>query len=201
MRRKLLTLLVSACALAAGMVGPAAASAATLTITDGLGDPAASANFESSSTRVSTSLGYYDCEEFILRTDITQNAADPVTLQLTTTPGLPFVASVDGCQTTSGVSIEYSNIQLTDAMEFAADGTGSLPLRFTETWNGTYTCVRQGVLDLAYTASQPDWGVTFGGALTKVSGSSVCPSVAVWSGSFDRPTDAMGDPVDWVVTP
>jgi hypothetical protein len=203
MYRKVLTALVSACALAAVLVGPATASASTLTLYGPLiPDPATDAYFESDSTTVTFGSFPAQCGKFSIYTDITQNSADPVTLQLNSTSwaGPP---SLVGCPHGS-----YSNIQLTAAMQFNANGTGTLPLSVTETWPGGSSCVRQGTLNLTYT---PNTGyaqgspVAFDGFLNKVSGS--CPTSARFQGTFggqgssNGPTDEFGFPIDFVVTP
>lgn len=197
MHRQMLTVLVCACALAA----PASASADTLTLTNTLGEPAAFADFESSSTAVITPQGSFECDGIALATEITQNAADPVTLQLADRPWHYLATAFGDCQTATGVTIGYSNIELTGPMELNADGTGTLPLRFTETWNGasTYSCVREGVLDLVYAPNQSaNQQVGYSGWLNMVSG--LCPISAHWQGTFDTPTEDYS-PIEFVVTP
>jgi hypothetical protein len=199
MRRKLVAALISTAALAAVLAGPATASAATLTLNSSvLGIPATEADFESSSTTIQSDFGSYDCEQFTFGTNITQNGADPVTLQLSTARIAP---SVNGCETSSGAFVNYSNIQLTSPMEFNADGTGSLSLRLSESWNGVINCVREGVLDLSYIPNQSGSDVNFDGTLSRVSGSAWCMNDVYWQGWFATPTDDFGAPIDWIVTP
>jgi hypothetical protein len=224
MHRKLLTLLVAACALGAVVIGPATASAATLGLYSSSGSPyspdpnTSQAYFEADATSVSFGSFTAQCGKFSFTTDITQNHADPVILDLRTSAGTPSPALV-GCP--SGLS--YSNIQFTAPIEFNADGfgsvhgpqipgTGTLPLRITETWSGA-SCVREGTLNLTYFPSQTGWydrigsSVSFDGYLQRVSGSLACPTSARFQGSFDGygswvgPTDETGTPIEWIVTP
>ncbi len=197
MYRKLLTALVSACALAAVLVGPASASAATLSLNLDINPTqwqSNTASFNSSSTTVTTSFGSSVCDDFDFRTVITQNVADPVTLE-------PFDTDqpdIDDCDPVGGATLGYSNGQTTGPVTFNANGTGTLPLRFTETWAGSSSCVRQGSLSLAYTPNQTPGVASFDGYLPRVTGA--CPATARFQGTFYVGDDA-GYPIHWVVTP
>jgi hypothetical protein len=202
MHRQLSTALACACALACALAIPAFASAATLTLTNMNGDPAAFADFESSYTWVNTPQGSYQCGGIALPTEITQNGSDPVTLQLGNRPWHYLrTGSMGGCQLPNGSTIAYSNLQVPDPMEFNADGTGTLPLRFNQTWTvdpvTKYNCVREGVLDLTYVPNDPHRPISYSGWIYTVSG--VCPS-GLFAGHFDSPTEDHG-PIDFVVTP
>jgi hypothetical protein len=200
MRKKLRAILLAAFALAVLAVVPASASATTLTAnSSALQIPATIADFQDGATYVGTGLGSYNCDEFTLGTSITQNEADPITLELTS-------ANIDGCLTSSGLTIDYSDIELTSAMTLNADGTGAIPLRLTETWtspnwSGSVSCVREGVLDVTFDTTNQYGNVTYDGNLVRVSGGSFCPVNSSWDGWFDSVTDDFGTPIEWVVTP
>jgi hypothetical protein len=219
MHRKLLTLLVSACALAAVMVVSATASAATLGVyaygpgPGGLDPYTENVYFESDTTTVSFGSFPAQCGSFSFWTDITQNDANPVTLSLVSSPQAPALV---GCP--SGIS--YSNIQATGPVQFNANaiaysgqpGTGTLPLRVTEQFGGV-SCVREGTLNLTYKADQDGYGDTFGGSpvtfdgyLNKVSGGA-CINSARFQGTFGGkyssvgPTNENDVHIEWIITP
>jgi len=186
MRRKLLTALVAACALTGVLVGPASASAATLTLNNSLEEPAKVANFpDGTGLEVQgTSLA---CETFALQSEITKNAADPVTLKITG-------ANISGC-TVSGFPLEYSEIQ-SNYMKLNANGTGQLHLKVKET-SKIWTCEREGILNLTYTEGK----VTASGEMMKTSGTVFCFNVHNWKTTFSPATDEFSSPIDWVITP
>lgn len=206
MRQKLRAILLSAFAVTVLAVVPASASATTLTANSVLGIPATNAYFgvdgswsNTTSMTVDTTFGSYTCDNFFLATTITQNEADPITLDD------DVIEIDDTCTTPTGATIEYSDMQLTAPMTLNADGTGALPLRVTENWTSRwgipYSCVREGVLDVDFDPTNNSSAIALYGGMPVVSGSS-CPQASYWYVSIpDGALDEFGGPIEWVVTP
>ena len=187
MGRKLLGVLASACVLVGVLVGPASASASTLTLYDGLeealepADPVYFAN--GGGLKVNATL--QKCETFELETEVTENEADPVTLQLTG-------ANLEGCSWGSSW-LKFSEIESPYPMILNADGTGALFLRVKEEVSWGLTCVREGVLNLTHSEGL----VTAAGYMQAVT--FPCPGLN-WKATFGPTYDEFGE-ITWVVTP
>jgi hypothetical protein len=180
-------------ALALSGIGTASASASTLTLASPWFGPIANANFIASGPMV---YGYsgaaFECQKFDLQTEITQNEADPVTLESTG-------VSLGPCETGQHFKLEFSDIETTSPMTLRPDGTGTLPIRLTEhaEWKGP-DCDRSGTLKLT------EYGggvIGYNGDLAVTEGYCGWAIPITLNGSFNVPTDETGEPIEFVVTP
>lgn len=163
-----------------------------LTITSG-GEPATIADFGSGgSLGILGNGGTWACQEFALRTEITENAADPVLLEL-------LEDTMHECYLPNQAEtpIEYE-LEFTAPMSLNVDGTGEIPLRVEEkSWFGK--CVISGTLDVTWYESGE---LNLEGVMKAEYGGTCINTTALWIATLGPPTDQEGEPMEgFFVTP
>lgn len=204
MKSKLLVL-VGALVLGIAAMAPAA-QAKTVTLQNILGPIETGSQIELRSQN-GVQLQYYtsgtvDCTEFSLKAELSENQSDPATMSsVTGSLSASYFTPHGACALGSFYSSTYDKVGGTGDLVLNADGTGEVPIQFTEhraQWQGgEWVCTYSGTLPLTWTnhsesvQSQPsDW----------LKGEGVCatPYIRFSTGHSFGLFDSEGEPFELV---